>query len=37
MPHEQASTWLRGVAGKADEVKDLILADLMKDKDFVNA
>jgi hypothetical protein len=34
---DKATAWLRGVAAEDDEVKDLVLASLMKDKDFVNA
>jgi hypothetical protein len=32
----KTNAWLR-VAGERDEVKDLILADLIKDKDFPHA
>ena len=35
---EKADSWLRGVAGEDDEVKNMILRDLMGgDKDFLNA
>jgi hypothetical protein len=34
---DKATTWLRGVAMEDVDVKDIILASLMKDKDFVNA
>ena len=37
-PHEKADSWLQAVAGEDDEVKNLILRDLMGgDKDFLNA
>ena len=35
---EKADSWLRGAAGEDDEVKNMILRDLMGgDKDFLNA
>jgi hypothetical protein len=34
---DKAHAWLRGVAAEDDDVKDMVLASLMKDKDFVNA
>ena len=37
-PREKADSWLHAVAGEDDEVKNLILWDLMGgDKDFLNA
>ena len=37
-PHEKVDSWLRAAAGEDDEVKNLILWDLMGgDKDFLNA
>ena len=37
-PREKADAWLRVAAGEEDEVKNLILRDLMGgDKDFLNA
>ena len=38
MACEKADSWLRGAASKDDEVKNMILRDLMGgDKDFLNA
>jgi hypothetical protein len=34
---DKAHAWLRGVAAEDDDVKDIVLASLMKDKGFVNA
>ena len=36
-PVERANTWLRGVGGESDEVKNLILQMMWKDEDFPNA
>ena len=36
-PIEQANTWLRGVGGESDEVKNLILQTMWKDEDFPSA
>ena len=36
-PLERANTWLRGVGGESDKVKNLILQTMWKDKDFPNA
>jgi hypothetical protein len=37
-PQEKADSWLRAVVGEGDEVKNMILRDLMGgDKDFLNA
>jgi hypothetical protein len=37
-PRDKADSWLRAVAGEGDEVKNMILKDLMGgDKDFLNA
>ena len=33
-PVEQANTWLRGVGGESDEVKNLILQTMWRDEDF---
>ena len=33
-PLERANTWLRGVGGESDEVKNLILQTMWKDEDF---
>ena len=34
---KQANTWLRGVGGETDEVKNLILQTMWKDDDFTDA
>jgi hypothetical protein len=37
-PRDKADSWLRAVAGEDDEVKNIILRDLVgKNKDFFNA
>ena len=36
-PIERANTWLRGVGGESDEVKNLILQTMWKDEDFPSA
>ena len=36
-PVERANTWLRGVGGESDEVKNLILQTMWKDEDFPSA
>jgi hypothetical protein len=37
-PRDKANSWLRAVAGEGDEVKNMILRDLIGgDKDFLNA
>jgi hypothetical protein len=37
-PRDKADSWLRAVAGEDDEVKNMILRDLVgRDKDFLNA
>ena len=36
-PIERANTWLCGVGGESDEVKNLILQTMWKDKDFPSA
>jgi hypothetical protein len=36
-PRDKADSWLRAVAGEEDEVKNMILKDLMGEKDFLNA
>ena len=36
-PIERANAWLRGVGGESDEVKNLILQTMWKDKDFPSA
>ena len=36
-PLERANTWLHGVRGESDEVKNLILQTMWKDEDFPNA
>jgi hypothetical protein len=36
-PRDKADSWLRAVAGEEDEVKNMILRDLMGEKDFLNA
>ena len=36
-PLERANTWLRGVGGESDEVKNLILQMMWKDEDFPSA
>ena len=36
-PLERANTWLRGVGGESDEVKNLILQTMWKDEDFPTA
>ena len=34
---DRANTWLRGVGGETDEVKNLILQTMWKDEDFQGA
>ena len=34
---ERANTWLRGVGGESNEVKNLILQTMWKDEDFPSA
>ena len=34
---ERANTWLRGVGGETDEVKNLIVQTMWKDEDFPSA
>ncbi len=36
-PQQMASTWLQGVANKGEEVRDLIMRDLLGQEDFPNA
>ena len=36
-PLERANTWLQGVGGESDEVKNLILQTMWKDEDFPSA
>ena len=36
-PLEWANTWLRGVGGESNEVKNLILQTMWKDEDFPDA
>ena len=36
-PLERANVWLRGVGAESDEVKNLILQTMWKDKDFPDA
>ena len=36
-PLERANTWLRGVGGESDKVKNLILQTMWKDEDFPDA
>jgi hypothetical protein len=38
VPRDKADSWLRAVAEEDDEVKNMILRDLVgRDKDFLNA
>jgi hypothetical protein len=36
-PLEQANTWLRGVGGESEEVKNMILQTMWKNEDFPDA
>jgi hypothetical protein len=36
-PRDKADSWLRAIAEEEDEVKNMILRDLMGQKDFLNA
>jgi hypothetical protein len=36
-PRDKADSWLHAVAGEEDDIKNMILRDLMGEKDFLNA